>query len=272
MKPSVAYFTAGELAAIHHINKRTLHYYDEIGVFSPKFKGGNGYRYYGFEQSMELEHVLAFRELGMSIEEIKAYLSKPGPQAFCSLASAKLEEIDRSIARLKQLKTAFKEKRDALLRCDTVYHGMTELVDLPAQYLLLTPLSLQFDTDENLAKQSSDILAHLREAWSLSSYKKNCGSYLSVEKLRKGSRDSYEGVFTQVDVKRKKLYRRPAGRCLRGYCVGDWDQLPEIYKMMLQEAERQSLTPGNYAFESGLNEFAITGEEEYITRIEIMVD
>lgn len=39
-------FTTGQFARLHHLNKRTLHYYDEIGLFSPAFKGENDYRYY----------------------------------------------------------------------------------------------------------------------------------------------------------------------------------------------------------------------------------
>ena len=40
------YFTAGQFARLHQLNKRTLHYYDDIGLFSPAYKGENGYRYY----------------------------------------------------------------------------------------------------------------------------------------------------------------------------------------------------------------------------------
>ena len=34
MKNKHPYLTAGELAKIHGLNKRTLHYYDEAGIFS----------------------------------------------------------------------------------------------------------------------------------------------------------------------------------------------------------------------------------------------
>ena len=64
--------TVGQMARLHDINKRTLHYYDEIGLFSPKLKGENGYRYYTMDQMADLELILAFRELGMSIEETQA--------------------------------------------------------------------------------------------------------------------------------------------------------------------------------------------------------
>ena len=50
-------FTTGQFARLHHLNKRTLHYYDEIGLFSPAFKGENDYRYYTWQQSADLEQM-----------------------------------------------------------------------------------------------------------------------------------------------------------------------------------------------------------------------
>ena len=47
--------TTAQFAKLHKINKRTLHYYDEIDLFKPKFKGENNYRYYDYFQSIELE-------------------------------------------------------------------------------------------------------------------------------------------------------------------------------------------------------------------------
>ena len=55
------------------------------------YKGKNGYRYYTYRQSAELESILALRELNMSIGEIKEYLNKPTAQGFISLS----EEKDR---------------------------------------------------------------------------------------------------------------------------------------------------------------------------------
>ncbi len=47
-------FTTGQFAKMHHLNKRTLHYYDEIGLFSPVKKGDNEYRYYTYMQSLNI--------------------------------------------------------------------------------------------------------------------------------------------------------------------------------------------------------------------------
>ena len=44
--------TIGQFAALHGINKKTLMWYDEIGLFHPSLiHPENGYRYYSYYQS-----------------------------------------------------------------------------------------------------------------------------------------------------------------------------------------------------------------------------
>lgn len=45
-KEDFSKLTTAQFAALHEVNKRTLHYYDSIGLFSPETKGDNHYRYY----------------------------------------------------------------------------------------------------------------------------------------------------------------------------------------------------------------------------------
>ena len=101
MKKSNIKLTTAQFAKLHNINKRTLHYYDNIGLFSPNTKGENGYRYYDLSQSIELEYIIMLRELNMSIEEIEDYVKKPTEEKFIKLATAKEIEIDNQIQRLK---------------------------------------------------------------------------------------------------------------------------------------------------------------------------
>ena len=54
-------FTIGQFAAIHGITKKTLMWYDEMGLVRPALIGENGYRYYSYRQSSELETVLMLR-------------------------------------------------------------------------------------------------------------------------------------------------------------------------------------------------------------------
>ncbi|MGL5675301.1 MAG: MerR family transcriptional regulator [Cellulosilyticaceae bacterium] len=269
MKDNFAYFTTNEFAKLHHLNKRTLHYYDEIGLFSPKHKGDNGYRYYTFEQSMELENILALRELGMSILEIKDYTQNPNPSDFLKLAHQKIEEIDTTIAKLKKLKAVFVEKQDMLHLCSASYDTKIEMVDLKDEYLLLTPLPLHFQSEDALIQNTRPIMEHLRTAWEFCTYKKSCGSFISLDKVQAGEFAAYDGIFTVMDTKNKTLYRKPKGTYLRGFCLGDWDKIPDLYQKMFAFAEQHGLQLTDYAFERGLNEFMISKMEDYITQIEI---
>ena len=60
-------FTIGQFAALHGINKKTLMWYDEIGLFRPaSLDPSNGYRLYSYRQSAALETILLLRELDVS--------------------------------------------------------------------------------------------------------------------------------------------------------------------------------------------------------------
>jgi len=56
---------------------RTLHYYDEIGLLMPDAIRPNGYREYGDQTVIKLQQILFFREMDLSLEEIKALVSRP---------------------------------------------------------------------------------------------------------------------------------------------------------------------------------------------------
>ena len=57
LKEKAALFTIGQFAALHEINKKTLMWYDEIGLLKPACIKENGYRYYSYQQSAALETI-----------------------------------------------------------------------------------------------------------------------------------------------------------------------------------------------------------------------
>lgn len=269
MKNHSILLTIGELANLHQINKRTLHFYDEAGIFSPKLKGENGYRYYTLEQSFELENILSLRKSGMSVHEIKHYLQNPNPEDFMYIASRKIDEIEHELARLNALKFNFIQKQQLLVRCAGIVHSQIEVVELPKRYALLTNLPVSFESKETLVKHSSYFLSHLREARKLCHACNSCGSYLSLDKVKSKNFKYYDGIFSEIQTKKPHLHVRPKGKYIRGFCVGDWNEIPNIYETILNYASKNNIVLSGYAFESGLNEFAIQSEADYITQIEI---
>jgi DNA-binding transcriptional MerR regulator len=68
-------YTVNKLAVIAGISVRTLHFYDRIGLLKPRSYSQSGYRYYGEEESLRLQQIMFFRELGFSLSDIGKTLS-----------------------------------------------------------------------------------------------------------------------------------------------------------------------------------------------------
>ncbi len=69
--------TVKELSDRTGISVRTLHYYDQIGLFSPTEKSEAGYRLYDDKALETLQQILFFREFDMPLKEIKAAMENP---------------------------------------------------------------------------------------------------------------------------------------------------------------------------------------------------
>lgn len=62
----------GMFAGMNHVTIKTLRYYDEQGLLTPAYVESSGYRYYTLSQIADLHQILALRNMGFTIDEIKA--------------------------------------------------------------------------------------------------------------------------------------------------------------------------------------------------------
>ena len=61
-------FSAAEFARMCGTTKRTLQYYEKLGIFSPAAVEENGYRRYSHQQYDVFMVISALQDLGMSLE------------------------------------------------------------------------------------------------------------------------------------------------------------------------------------------------------------
>ncbi len=70
-------YTVQNLARMAGISSRTLRYYDEIGLLKPARINSSGYRIYAQAEVNRLQLILFYRELEISLEDIKNILNAP---------------------------------------------------------------------------------------------------------------------------------------------------------------------------------------------------
>lgn len=96
--------TVKELSELTGISVRTLHYYDEIGLFQPTLKSEAGYRLYDDKALERLQQILFFREFDIPLKEIKSVMENPALdrnrilQTQRKMLVAKKERMERLIA------------------------------------------------------------------------------------------------------------------------------------------------------------------------------
>lgn len=69
--------SVGEFAELTGVSVRTLRHYEACGLLSPQ-RQPNGYRSYGPAEEDRMQQVLLYRELGMSLADIRRALDDPG--------------------------------------------------------------------------------------------------------------------------------------------------------------------------------------------------
>lgn len=151
--------TIGQFAALHGINKKTLMWYDEIGLFRPAMiHPENGYRYYSYYQSSILETILLLRELNVSIDEIQVFMKDRSAESLEQLLREKIEDLDRDMAYLKAVRKKLSyhcQNMATLLTMD-----LSEISIVPKKESCLVTVAIDKDTTLQKAGEEDAELLH----------------------------------------------------------------------------------------------------------------
>lgn len=261
--------TIGQFAALHEINKKTLMWYDEIDLLKPACIKENGYRYYSYLQSTELETILMLRELNVSLEEISRFMENRTIDSLENLFSQKAQELSQTISHLKSIQKVLRNHQQYMETLRSLDLSAISFVEKPNCYLVAVDTApdvpYEKDVEQVITEAKKYQLHRLHDA----SY----GSMIPGDKLYQGKFENYTTLFIEMPypVSKKGLHLQPAGTYLRAFCKGSWDKLPDRYKEILAYTESKGLSLYGYAYETGINELVVEDMNDYITQIEIPI-
>ena len=163
--------TVKEISELTGISARTLHYYDEIGLFKPTKKSEAGYRLYDDKALETLQQILFFREFDIPLKEIKTVMENPvldGNQILQmqrKMLMAKKERIERLIVSIDDIL-----KGDN--KMDFTVFSKTEIEEMFQTML------------EHMPENIRDIA--VKEFGSIEQWKEHYMEVVSSEKMQKG--------------------------------------------------------------------------------------
>ena len=163
--------TVKEVSRITGISVRTLHYYDEVGLFKPTEVNEAGYRLYDDKALETLQQILFFREFDISLKEIKAVLDNP------ALERNQILQVQRKMLVTK------KERMERLIASiDDILKGENKM-----DFTIFTKTEVEemFQTMlEHMPENMRNIA--IKEFGSIEQWKKHYMEVVSSEEMQKG--------------------------------------------------------------------------------------
>ncbi|GCE51373.1 DNA-binding transcriptional MerR regulator [Thermosporothrix hazakensis] len=108
-------YRIGQLAKEAQVSIRTLRYYDELGLLKPSIVTESGYRYYSAEDTVTLYIILALKQLGFSLLQIREMLTEhPKEERWKTSLHYQLQAVKEEKQRLQQLEDALQVALNAI--------------------------------------------------------------------------------------------------------------------------------------------------------------
>jgi DNA-binding transcriptional MerR regulator len=93
--------SVGRLGKRFGLSRAALLYYDRIGLLTPSRRSAAGYRLYGEDDTRRLAAIRRYREIGLSLEQIRELLEGTTGRA-AELLEARLDQLNAEIERLRE--------------------------------------------------------------------------------------------------------------------------------------------------------------------------
>jgi DNA-binding transcriptional MerR regulator len=139
--------TIGEIARLGQVSPRMLRHYDEIGLLKPdRVDSASGYRFYSVRQLESVHRIVALRDMGFGLEQIRQILAEEIP----------LAEL-RGMLRLRrsQIEQSVGEEQDRLRRVEAHLRAL-EWSDI----MRLQDVVIKQTTPIRVAQASAERLTH----------------------------------------------------------------------------------------------------------------
>ncbi|MGY3723843.1 DNA-binding transcriptional regulator, MerR family [Granulicatella balaenopterae] len=108
-------YTIGEAAKMCNISRKTLRYYDKIGLLHPdEVSEQTGYRYYSLENVLKLPIIKYYKQMGFKLDEIYEGLSRNSTYIHEHSFINKMTELQEQIERLNEQLTAVSDWYDLI--------------------------------------------------------------------------------------------------------------------------------------------------------------
>lgn len=264
------YMTTGEFAQMMKVTKHTLFHYDKIKLFCPEIVTEQNYRYYSIYQMETFNTIQILKDLGMSLEEIKTFLSNRSPEHFLGVFQKREQQIDREIEKLNATKRWMEQRKKKILASGRQDWNDVKIQHCPERYYILKYVE---DTSEKSFFQKTNELITEFEAYETrSDY--DIAYIQHSSQVENHVYNGYDNIALLLDSKPPlgSYETLPSGDYLTAYHVGHWRTIQEAYEKLLTYKASHSLkTDVHYVEYYVVDNFTAETIDDYVTEISVRI-
>ena len=266
------YFSTGEFAKLCNVNKKTLFYYDEIGLFKPEIVKENGYRYYSVYQLEVFDIIHTLRDLGVQLKQIKSFIDERNPKSVVKFFEYKTGEIENEIKQLRRKQEIMSNKIKIIKEAEKIRDNIDNLSieEQDEEYLVLSK-----NIDKSKFPYDSEVYAnHLNYCYNQDLYiGYPLGFIKTIDDLYSENDYAYTYYYTKVNKNDgENIIKKPKGKYLVGYLNGSYIDIPGLYKKMLDYVKTHNLELIGHSYEEELiNLIAVKDMNDYIIKVSMQI-
>lgn len=267
------YFTTGELSHLCKIPRKTLLYYDKLGLIIPEVIDENGYRYYKRSQLFLLQLILTLRQLDIPIAQIKEYLAHRSLANYNELFTERIEAFSQQIKQLQKMKAELLETVSDLDSIANVQLNKITLEQVPAQYLFVSKATEANECFKKRSTHIANMFAKLQKEVAVTT--NSFGYIYDTQVLQDFDTKHIHNYFYTLNkpIASAQCYEKPAGEYATLYFQGvymfNYKKNLQVLAAYLKEHNLQTLSP---LYVTSLCDYWITGDlDKYIYKLEIRV-
>ncbi|MFI3236840.1 MAG: MerR family transcriptional regulator [Lachnospiraceae bacterium] len=257
------HFLSGEFAQLCNISKDTLYHYEKKGIIKPDYVEENGYRYYASDQFEVVSVIVTLRDLGMSLSEIRDFISNRSEDSLLNLCIQKQIEIEAQIKNLQKMRVFFENTKKNLLEVQSIEYGKVYIQNHKQQSLLLSRKMGEDDIGD-FKEIMSELIKECPMLYAFTSI----GAIRTLASARAYEVDLYEYFYLSDWGERTVRTTKKAGKYLVIYHKGKYEEMLDSYKILLSYIDEHAYKVADYIYEDTIiDEFAVTTEEEFVSKI-----
>ncbi|QGY42093.1 MerR family transcriptional regulator [Pseudodesulfovibrio cashew] len=122
VKPKSRYFI-GDMSKICNMSRKTLRYYDEIGLIPSQRHDYNNYRYYTYESLLAVPVIKYYKQMGFSLEEMKEFIKGDSKNVYRRLQRRfqdKISELETEQEMIRRKCVSVKDWHALIQEAETV--------------------------------------------------------------------------------------------------------------------------------------------------------